>query len=100
MSDSARLAKSRASGGSWGIGAQGPAILWGPLQGCDLTFPSWGVWGCCKPHNGVGAEPLRQSILAAIENLLKIRYRGRLLHNSNPISDVVAYGKSGSPGRL
>ena len=24
-------------------GALGPAILWGPLQGCDPTFHSWGV---------------------------------------------------------
>ena len=32
-----------ASGGPWGLGALGPAILWGPLQGCDPTFHSWGV---------------------------------------------------------
>ena len=29
------------SGGSWGLGALGPAILWGPLQGCYPRFPSW-----------------------------------------------------------
>ena len=31
------------NGGSWGLGALGPAILWGPLQGCYSTLPSWGV---------------------------------------------------------
>ena len=50
------------SGGSWGLGALGPAILWGSLQGRDPTFPSWsvgeGAQGAvrvkrCKPHNGV-----------------------------------------------
>ena len=30
------------SGESWGLGALGPAILWGPLQGCDSMFPSCG----------------------------------------------------------
>ena len=53
------------SGGSWGLGALGPAILWGPLQGCDPTFTSWGL-GSCKPLAGSGAEPRRQSILATI----------------------------------
>ena len=40
------------SGGSWGLGALGPAILWGPMQECDPTFPSWGL-GRRKPPSGV-----------------------------------------------
>ena len=56
----------RLSGGSWGIGALGPAILWGPLQGCDPTFPSWGVGDAVSPTTVSGGEPLRQNILAAI----------------------------------
>ena len=58
------------SGGSWGLGALGPAILWGPLQGRDPTFPSWGVGagaqGAVSPTTVSGAEPPRQSILAGI----------------------------------
>ena len=53
--------------GSWGLGAPGPAIVWGPLQGCDPMFPSWGG---CKPPAGSRAEPPGQSII--IENWLKI----------------------------
>ena len=36
------VSHSARSGGSWGIGALGPAILWGPLQGRDPMFTSWG----------------------------------------------------------
>ena len=39
----------RRSGGSWGLGALGPAIMCGPLHGCDPTFPSWGSGGAVSP---------------------------------------------------
>ena len=46
------------SGGPWGVGALGPAILWGPLQGCDPTFHSWGVGGggAVSPTTVSGAQ--------------------------------------------
>ncbi len=71
------------SGGSRGFGALGPAILRGPMQGCDPTFPSWGSGVRCKPPPvGSGAEPRRQTHFGNnnIENWLKIRYLGRRLH--------------------
>ena len=94
------------SGGSWGLGALEPAILWGPLQGHDPTFPSWsvgaGAQGAVSPTTVSGAEPPIGKAFwqEYIEHLLKIRYRDRRLHNSNPIGDVVAYGKSRYPSRL
>ena len=72
----------RCSGGSWGLGALGPAILWGPLLWWYPTFASsWGRW---KPPVGSEAEPRRQTHfgnnIGPIENWLKIRYLGRCLH--------------------
>ena len=62
--------RSPSSGGSWGLGAPGPAILWGPLQGRDPTFPSWsvgaGAQDAVRPTAVSGAEHPRQSILAGI----------------------------------
>ena len=71
-SDDLELSNTTDSGGSWGLGALGPAILWGPLQGRDPTFPSWSGGGgggrraLLRPTTVSGAEPPRQSSLAGI----------------------------------
>ena len=58
-------------------GISGPAIMWGPLQGCDPMFPSWGL-GSCKPPSGVrGRGPEAKQFGNNIENMLKIIYLGR-----------------------
>ncbi len=67
------------SGGSWGLVALGPAILWGPLQWWAPTFASWGRW---KPPGGIrGRAPEANAFWQQhIENWLKIKYLGRRLH--------------------
>ena len=56
------------SGGSWGLGAMVPAILWGPLEGCDQRLP--GAGGRCMPPE---ANAFWQQY---IENWPKIRSLG------------------------
>ena len=68
-----RTAMEVGSGGSWGLGALGPAILWGLLQGCDSTYPRWGSGALQTPPAGSGAETRRQThfgnnILKLVEN--------------------------------
>ena len=52
----------RTSGGSWGLGALGPAILWGPQQYWEPMFASW--WGAGNPRRGPGQSPGGKRILA------------------------------------
>ena len=90
------------SGGSRGFGALGPAILRGPMQGCDPTFPSWGSGALQAPLRGPGRAPKPN---ASGNNILKIDWKSGTLvavytHNSDPISDTVVYGKSRYPSRL
>ena len=70
------------SGRSWGFGALGPAIVRGPLQGCDPTFPSWGLGGAASPMAWSGADPPEANAFwqQYFETWLKIRYIGRRLH--------------------
>ena len=69
------------SGGSWGLGALGPAIIvWGPLQRCNtLTqrFPA-GVVAQRGPGRAPEAKHFGSDII--IENWLNSRYLGRRLH--------------------
>ena len=88
-------------GGSWGLGALGPAILWGPSAMVRPNVCQLGRW---KPPAGCGAEPRRQTHFG--NNILKIGWKSDILaavytHNkSDLISDVVSYGKSRYPSRL
>ena len=54
--------KTRNSCGSWGLGAMGPAIVWGPLQDCDPMFPT----GVAVSPSGVRGRAPGGSILASI----------------------------------
>ena len=83
-------------------GVSGP---WGPQfcgALCNCETERLPAGGAGSPPAGSGAEPRRQTNFGNnIDNWLKIRYLDRrLTHNSDLISDVVAYGKSRYPNRL
>ena len=72
----------RCSGGSWGLEALGPAILWGPLQGCDTSWD-----GTVSPR-GIQSPVVKafgQQYRKVAENqgILIVVYT----QNSDPISD-------------
>ena len=71
----------------WGLGVLGPAILCGPLQGCDPTFPSWG--SAVNPRGVRGRAP---EVKHFGNNILKSGCQSGILvavytQNSDPISD-------------
>ncbi len=73
------------SGGSWGVGALGSTILWGPLQ----RFSTGGLGAPEAPQRGPWQSPGGKAFWQQyIENWLKIRYLD--WSPSTPNSDPIA----------
>ena len=78
-----------ASGGSWGLGALGPAILWGPLQ--RVSTGGMGAPEAPPPQRGPWQSPGGKAFWQHyIENWLKIRYLNwsPFTPNSDPIATL------------